>query len=184
MEKDYGLIFSAAEIREKGCLTVSRALDPELFAGLLAAPAAVAKADIELNFTAGGGSLLLEGRIKAELSTECSRCNGVFGTAFAEAFDEAYEDAVESIDVRGLLIESVTLMMPLKPLCAEDCKGLCRVCGGDLNLKTCGCVDTQETAFEGAKRSGPFDALRNLPPAGPESGGRAEKKRGKGKERR
>jgi uncharacterized protein len=27
--------------------------------------------------------------------------------------------------------------MPLKPLCKPDCKGLCPVCGGNLNEKSC-----------------------------------------------
>jgi uncharacterized protein len=28
----------------------------------------------------------------------------------------------------------------MKPLCREDCRGLCPRCGSDLNVSECGCV--------------------------------------------
>ena len=30
----------------------------------------------------------------------------------------------------------------MKPLCADDCKGLCPVCGKNLNRETCDCNRT------------------------------------------
>jgi len=36
----------------------------------------------------------------------------------------------------------VILSVPMKPLCKEDCKGLCPVCGANLNYEDCG--HTQE----------------------------------------
>ena len=143
MEKDLGLVFEAAAIREKGGLTVKKALNPGIFADLLEDPAEVEKADMDLVFSVGGDSLVLAGALKAELRLECARCGEPFTGKFSETFDELYEDAVESIDVRGCLRESAALMMPLKPLCSPECKGLCRSCGGNLNLKACGCVIRQ-----------------------------------------
>jgi uncharacterized protein len=32
------------------------------------------------------------------------------------------------------------LSLPIKRLCDEQCKGLCQVCGADLNEGECGCV--------------------------------------------
>lgn len=43
------------------------------------------------------------------------------------------------IDVDGLLSEQILLGWPSKVLCNEDCKGLCPVCGCNLNEKTCNC---------------------------------------------
>ena len=138
MEKDPVLIFSAAAIREKGGLTVKKPLEPEIFAAALDAPAKVKKASMDLFFSVGSDSLLLEGLLKADLELQCARCGELFTAKYAETFDEVYEDAVESIDVCGPLLESVAIMMPLKPLCAAGCKGLCQVCGKNSNEGSCG----------------------------------------------
>ncbi len=45
----------------------------------------------------------------------------------------------EIIDTRPLLIEQVQLNIPMKPLCKEDCAGLCATCGVDLNSGSCDC---------------------------------------------
>ena len=162
MEKDHGLIFSAAFIREKGGLTVKKTLDPEIFDAVLDAPAKVKTASMSLVFSVGDGSLLLEGGIKADLNLQCARCGEPFTAPFGETFDEVYEDAVESIDVRGPLVESVAVMMPLKPLCAADCKGLCQVCGGNKNLKACACAVAREPGSEIGRKESPFKALKDL----------------------
>jgi uncharacterized metal-binding protein YceD (DUF177 family) len=164
MKEDPGLVFNAAEIKEKGGLTVKKALDPEIFAGLLEAGAEVMKADTDLVFSVGESSLLLEGALKAELRLECARCGEPFTGKFTETFDELYEDAVESIDVCGQLRESAALMMPLKPLCSPECKGLCQACGGNLNLKACGCVTGHEADFNTAKKESPFKVLKKKGP--------------------
>jgi len=162
MEKDYGLVFSAAVIREKGGLTVKKPLDVEIFAPAFDAPARVKKASLNLVFSVGDDSLFLEGLVKADLELQCARCGELFTAPFAETFDEAYEDAVEFIDVRGPLVESVAVMMPLKPLCADGCKGLCQVCGGNRNLTACACAAETESGFETDKKESPFKALKDL----------------------
>ncbi|MBI5694844.1 MAG: DUF177 domain-containing protein [Nitrospirae bacterium] len=49
-----------------------------------------------------------------------------------------YKD--DTIDLDEILREQVLLQAPMKPLCSEDCKGLCQYCRQDLNIKDCGCV--------------------------------------------
>ena len=44
------------------------------------------------------------------------------------------------------LTEAVILEFPMKNLCREDCKGLCPVCGCDLNLMQCSCSRTVKNA--------------------------------------
>jgi uncharacterized protein len=39
------------------------------------------------------------------------------------------------------LREAVLLEIPIKNLCAEDCRGLCPHCGVDRNRETCACED-------------------------------------------
>ena len=43
------------------------------------------------------------------------------------------------IDLTEAVQEQILLSLPLRPLCREDCKGLCPGCGEDLNKGACGC---------------------------------------------
>ena len=45
----------------------------------------------------------------------------------------------DRIDLDALLAEQIYLGLPLKPLCRQDCRGLCPRCGTNLNLADCGC---------------------------------------------
>lgn len=42
-------------------------------------------------------------------------------------------------DVDDLIYDEISVEWPMKVLCKPDCKGICSVCGGDLNEGTCGC---------------------------------------------
>ena len=57
--------------------------------------------------------------------------------AFDEADHEPFDGKV--IEVDPLVREQLALALPAAVLCREDCKGLCMVCGQDLNEKECGC---------------------------------------------
>ena len=45
------------------------------------------------------------------------------------------------VDLRALLSEQIYLGLPLKPLCSDDCRGLCTRCGTNLNLGRCECQE-------------------------------------------
>jgi uncharacterized protein len=45
------------------------------------------------------------------------------------------------LDTRPLLVEQLQLNVPMRPLCREDCRGLCPVCGANRNLERCECKD-------------------------------------------
>ena len=45
----------------------------------------------------------------------------------------------DEIDLGQLMREQFYLALPMKPLCRDDCKGLCPVCGTNLNQGTCDC---------------------------------------------
>ena len=45
----------------------------------------------------------------------------------------------DSFETRPLVLEQVALGVPMKPLCREDCRGLCPVCGIDRNEESCDC---------------------------------------------
>lgn len=43
------------------------------------------------------------------------------------------------LDTASLVVEQVQLELPTRPLCREDCRGLCPICGGDRNERDCEC---------------------------------------------
>ena len=51
-----------------------------------------------------------------------------------------YRDDV--IDLGDVIREQFYLALPMKPLCREDCKGLCPVCGVNRNREACSCDTT------------------------------------------
>ena len=107
----------------------------------------------------------LVGNVETELELACSRClepyrfplsaafdlllSAGVSAVFAEAEHEMDDDDLETsyyrddqIDLNELLREQFYLALPMKPLCREDCRGLCPQCGTNLNTSTCGCAPT------------------------------------------
>ncbi len=65
--------------------------------------------------------------------------HGAVGGSFAP--DEAEEDTYSGkvIDLDPIVREQILLALPGYPVCNEGCKGLCSVCGANLNDRDCGC---------------------------------------------
>jgi len=55
-----------------------------------------------------------------------------------EEMDIAYYDGIR-LDVDLMVLEQIELSMPMKFVCREECRGLCYICGADLNEGICGC---------------------------------------------
>lgn len=55
----------------------------------------------------------------------------------AQADEDVYSGKV--IDLDPIVREQMLLALPSYPVCREDCKGLCSVCGANLNDRDCGC---------------------------------------------
>ena len=50
----------------------------------------------------------------------------------------------DRLDLGEVIREQVLLGLPLKPLCREDCQGLCPRCGKNRNAGPCGCTPEEE----------------------------------------
>ncbi len=118
----------------------------------------------------------VNGRVETELNLNCARCLAEYRMAVVSPFtifymrgdgmpqDEdvelAEEDLISStyegdeIDFTAEISEQVILAIPFKPLCREDCRGLCANCGADLNTMECTC-DRGDINLK-------FSALKNL----------------------
>lgn len=46
----------------------------------------------------------------------------------------------EKLDLAEEIMTAIVLSLPMKPLCKEDCKGICSQCGANLNEEECSCV--------------------------------------------
>lgn len=89
--------------------------------------------------------------VHAVTDSECGRClepfKQVLDTEFEENFtfenrplseEELIIPEDGNIDFEQLIREYLELEMPYNPVCRPDCKGLCVVCGQNLNEKDCG----------------------------------------------
>ena len=100
------------------------------------------------------GKIRITGVGEIHLRMNCSRClEPVEQTVSFEidrvvyAPDRLDEETKEeqsfienySLNVEDLINDEILLSMPMKVLCKEDCKGICMVCGKNLNLGECGC---------------------------------------------
>lgn len=57
----------------------------------------------------------------------------------AEGLDETNYIIGYNLDVDTLIYDEILIGFPMRLLCREDCKGLCKNCGADLNVKSCDC---------------------------------------------
>jgi len=103
---------------------------------------------VEISRTSEG--LLFQGDFTAHVDSACVRClmdhEQRLQTDFAElyTFESHVKEDTELvypedglIDLGQILREYMLLEVPINPVCKEDCKGLCPVCGNDLNRETC-----------------------------------------------
>ena len=104
----------------------------------------------------------LVGTVRTTLELQCGRCLEPFLWPVDASFDLRYqphthntgegereieEDDLttafyenEEIDLGQLMREQFYLALPMKPLCREECRGLCPNCGANLNRTPCDCT--------------------------------------------
>lgn len=106
--------------------------------------------------------ILVQGRLETNAELVCSRCLKRFRCPLSLDIEEEYYPSIDvntgikletpedpgsfTIDEHHVLdlteaIRQYKLMaLPMKPLCSEECAGICPTCGQDLNEGTCHCV--------------------------------------------
>lgn len=116
---------------------------------------------LSLDLHRRGEHVRVSGRVRAPLTLVCGRCAETFAFPVDAAFDLEYvpeadveekpEREIEpeefrlayyednAIDLGALMQEQFYLAMPMKPLCQSGCKGLCALCGKNLNQGSCEC---------------------------------------------
>jgi len=101
--------------------------------------------------TKKGNVIEVSGNIRTKLKTSCYRCaEDAFievDVPFYEEYsnnaevkdDEVIQFEDEVIEFDENVIATIVLYLPMKYLCKEDCKGLCPICGTNLNFSSCSC---------------------------------------------
>lgn len=92
-----------------------------------------------------------------ELEVPCDRClepvkvridaDESFDIQFDESGNQITGEDIDEygfingydLDIDRLVIEEVMIGFPMKVLCDEECRGLCPICGANLNKHECGC---------------------------------------------
>ena len=108
-------------------------------------------------FSRAQQGLLVRGDFKAQIESECVRCLAGFLQPIHIFFEELYafnESNVDEshlivpfdghIDLGPLVREYFLMEIPISALCKPDCKGLCPICGEDLNQRTCEHLNIEE----------------------------------------
>jgi uncharacterized protein len=101
-------------------------------------------------FTRTAQGLLAQVKLDATLLTECVRCitecTQSLHTNFTELYAFSSNSVTETelilpetaqIDLNPLVREYMLLEVPIRPLCREDCEGLCPICGENRNEVMC-----------------------------------------------
>ena len=114
-------------------------------------------------------NFLVEGELNGLLLHECVRCLETFAAPADLSFQAVYQDpgrrrskeaeavpgdsepeetdshpvVEQRIELQEMLREQLILSIPMHPLCSEGCRGLCQVCGQNLNVQGCGCKEVK-----------------------------------------
>lgn len=103
--------------------------------------------------------ILISGETDVTIAIPCDRCLEEVSVVLHLVIDRKYplvepeteeEESTEDADymtgsdlnVDRLVYDEILVNWPMKVLCREDCKGICKNCGTNLNYRTCSCDRT------------------------------------------
>lgn len=114
--------------------------------------------EVDLSATLSGDEIICQGEVYTTVEIECSRCLEIYDLPIkadlqfvAQILDspidmpgddedfEVISKTQNILDISQRVRDAIVLAIPLKPLCSEDCKGLCPICGANLNDSECDC---------------------------------------------
>ena len=116
--------------------------------------------DVRVTFYRSGMDLFFDGDFHGVATATCARCLSTFPLPVTNSFsvvltpetpltgeiELAASDMIESfysgteVDLTRLVYDQVLLALPTRPLCDEECRGLCPQCGVNRNSGRCSCA--------------------------------------------
>jgi uncharacterized protein len=128
---------------------------------------------VTLDYSHSGGAVHFRGRVEGTLETACDRCLEAIRKPVAGDFDlvvrrssereptqdvEDAEDYVRiplgehEVSLEPFVRETAVVSVPMVILCAENCRGLCAVCGTNRNREECRCQPVVDTRWNALRR--------------------------------
>ena len=130
---------------------------------------------LALTIQLSGEEYFIQGSVTATAGVECARCLGSYDLPLrgqvdfivttAEVREQQRAEAVDSedyvvvdgnvlvADLTEIVRQALVLELPMKPICRDDCKGLCPQCGVNRNETKCECRTEQiDPRWEGLKK--------------------------------
>ena len=132
--KEYSFVFDSAQIPAFPCGAETDAVHADVI------------------IQAKDGDVTCQISVTSDFTVICSRCAEPFTLPFSasvikkikrqdsgEFEDAIFVDGGYCFDIAEEVRTQIYFEFPAKPLCREDCKGLCPVCGCNLNTGSCSC---------------------------------------------
>ena len=153
------------QVGEAFPFSLSETFEPVIFGGRrieFAAPVVVRG-----TYVFDGKAFAVEAEAETTLRSVCGRCAKRFDEPLCFQLEERFVKAAEAsedaetysytgntLELTKAAMDNLFLALPLVSVCRPDCRGLCPVCGQDLNASMCHCQPTEAP--------GPFSALAAL----------------------
>lgn len=116
--------------------------------------------DVALKIIRSGLRLMVTGSVSYRARLECSMCACEYECDFDEPLAAEFlscddlpaepgrktecedRDGLHGnwLDLLPMVRDAIHLAVPIAPRCRPDCRGLCPICGADLNKGQCGCA--------------------------------------------
>jgi uncharacterized protein len=166
--------FLVSEIRNAGRLEQNESLDP---ASILGNPPEFVSFGYPLKVKASAmmtsTDVVVTGHVSTKMRFTCGRCLESYEKPYEADFQQVFSSDLKEIDLANDIQEVVYIDLPINPVCREDCKGLCPVCGKNRNELACKCKDTESDprwaalnsrSYHGqSKKETSTDAARHAP---------------------
>jgi uncharacterized protein len=111
-----------------------------------------------LKLTRLDDGILVSGKLKTHINSNCDRCLKSFDLKLDSNFDQllSLSETIHlkkyEFNLEPLFTELVILENPIRKLCKSGCKGICQKCGQDLNVISCKCKNIE--------KNNPFSVLK------------------------
>lgn len=137
---------------------------------------------VAITYAFDGEGIMMDGSLDTVLVENCARCGREFDMPFRHTFHERFirenitgsgasddSDAADSytfsgdrLDLADLLRDAILLNIPISGVCSDDCKGLCPICGVNLNYETCTCGDKADADVDTGLQNNGSESVRNV----------------------
>ena len=103
------------------------------------------------DITNTGKEYYFNGKVNADFTTNCNLClkpisiklsfdmSEVFRKDIGEDNEDCWSFTDKTIDLKPAVVSNILLNIPMRAVCSDDCKGLCPICGQNLNEGSCDC---------------------------------------------